>query len=322
MISQNPLRIAFLISHHVNLLDLCSPMQTFNTINQLPQHGGAFYESVLVSVEGGLITTSCGQKLMTSPVAVLDDSPLDTLIIAGGCADIEMSQPAQLVSEITRLAASARRICALSTGTFLLAATGLLAGRTVSVHWSWSHLLQQLYPDMKIDSDKIFIQDGSIWTSAGMTAGFDLALALVEEDSGHALSMEAARKLVMFIKRPGAQSQVSVSLAVQCSADSQFADLHSWMASNLCEDLRVSRLAEQVCMSPRTFARTYAQRVGRTPAKTIEAMRLEAACRALENTRTPIKRIAEKIGMISEQNMQRAFRRAFGISPRQYRSQL
>lgn len=314
--------MAFLVDQQVNLLDLCSPLQTFETINQFSEHGERRYESLVVSLHGGLITSSCGQKLMTAPIAALDDFPLDTLIITGGRAGVEHNEPAQLIAAIARLAPLARRTCALSTGVFLLAAAGQLTGRTVSAHWSWAHALQQRYPDMQIDSDRIFIRDGTIWTSAGMTAGLDLSLALIEQDYGHGMSMRAARQLVMFIKRPGVQSQVSVSLAVQSSGDSQFDDLHAWVASNLCEDLCVSRLAEKVCMAPRTFARTYTQRLGRTPAKTIEAMRLEAACRALENLATPLKRIAAKVGMLSEQTMHRAFKRAYGISPSQYRSRL
>jgi len=164
------------------------------------------------------------------------------------------------------------------------------------------------------------VSDGrAVWTSAGVTAGIDLALALIEEDLGHAVAMQAARRLVVFMKRPGGQSQFSAALAAQASAGGPFDALHSWMAVNLCDDLSVERLAERARMSARTFARRYVDEVGRTPAKTVSAMRLEAAARSLAESRNPLKRIALDCGFGNEQNLRRAFVRRFGVLPLDYR---
>ena len=190
----------------------------------------------------------------------------------------------------------------------------------VATHWDWVARLRGLYPAIQIDSDNIFIQDGSSWTSAGVTAGIDLTLALIEEDFGHQVAIETARQLVMFIKRSGGQSQFSVPLAAQAHDSGKFADLHAWIAAHLNDDLSVERLAEQAGMAPRTFARTYAGKLGRTPAKTVEAMRLEAACRALEETDLPLKSIAVSAGYIEEQNLRRVFQRQLGVSPTEYRN--
>jgi transcriptional regulator GlxA family with amidase domain len=171
-----------------------------------------------------------------------------------------------------------------------------------------------------MDSDSIFVRDGHIWTSGGVTAGIDLSLALIEEDLGHEVAIASARQLVMFVKRPGGQSQFSRPLALQATRTGTFAPLHGWIAANLDADLRVERLAERVGMSPRTFARTYVAEIGTTPARSVELIRLEAACRALEETSLPLKRIAAMTGLGSEQNLRRVIRRQFGIAPADYRA--
>ena len=176
---------------------------------------------------------------------------------------------------------------------------------------------------MRVDADPIFIRDTrdgrAVWTSAGVTAGIDLALALIEEDFGHALAMLAARRLVVFMKRPGGQSQFSATLDAQQCANGEFDALHAWMVTNLRGDLSVERLAERARMSARTFARRYVETVGRTPAKTVEALRLEAAARSLAQSRRPMKRIALDCGFGTEQNLRRAFVRRFGVPPLSYR---
>ena len=212
-----------------------------------------------------------------------------------------------------------RRVCSVCTGAFLLAAAGQLDGRHVATHWDWVARLGAQYPGIHIDADRIYIQDGPVWTSAGVSAGIDLTLALIEADFGHQVAIQTARQLVMFIKRSGGQSQFSVPLAAQLHDRGDFADLHAWMAAHLADDLSVERLAEHVGMSPRSFARSYVAKVGRTPAKTVEAMRLEAACRALEETDLPLKSIAAAAGHGDEQALRRAFQRQLGVSPTQYR---
>jgi len=223
------------------------------------------------------------------------------------------------VKWIKQRAPTVRRLCSVCTGAFLLAAAGQLDGRRVATHWDWVARLRTLHPKIHVDADKLFIHDGPIWTSAGVTAGIDLTLALIEEDFGHRVAIETARQLVMFIKRSGGQSQFSVPLEAQSGDTGSFAELHAWTAGNLHEDLRVERLAEKAGMSPRTFARVYAAKSGRTPAKMVEAMRLEAACRALEETSQPLKTIAAATGYAEEQNLRRVFLRKFGVTPSHYR---
>lgn len=318
---KKPCRVVLLAYDEMNLLDLCGPLQALVTASRsFGGRGPALYETIIASVDGGLITTGSGLAVMTVPLSSLDGVKIDTLIAPGGCKDAEFYAPPKLVSWIAQRAPKVRRLCSVCTGAFLLAAAGQLDGRRVATHWDWVARLRGLYPAIQIDSDKIFIQDGSTWTSAGVTAGIDLTLALIEEDFGHQVAIETARQLVMFIKRSGGQSQFSVPLAAQAHDSGKFADLHAWIAAHLNDDLSVERLAEQAGMAPRTFARTYAGKLGRTPAKTVEAMRLEAACRALEETDLPLKSIAVSAGYIEEQNLRRVFQRQLGVSPTEYRN--
>jgi transcriptional regulator GlxA family with amidase domain len=321
MAIKKPCRVVLLAYDEMNLLDLCGPLQALSTANVRCSRGkSVLYETIVASVDGGLITTGSGLAVMTVALASLDKLPIDTLIAPGGCKGDVFYAPPRLVKWIVQRAPKVRRLCSVCTGSFLLAAAGQLTGRRVATHWDWVARLKSLYPDIQVDADKIFIQDGSLWTSAGVSAGIDLTLALIEEDFGHQVAIETARQLVMFIKRSGGQSQFSVPLAAQSHVSGKFADLHAWIAAHLSDDLCVERLAEEVGMSPRTFARVYVGTLGRTPAKTVEAMRLEAACRALEETDMPLKRIAVTTGYVEEQNLRRVFQRQLGISPTQYRS--
>jgi transcriptional regulator GlxA family with amidase domain len=313
-------RIVLLAFDHMNLLDLSGPLQALATASRrFSGSGPTLYDTVVASVAGGLITTGCGLAVMTVPLASLDGLAIDTLIAPGGCKGEQFYAPPQLVSWIARRAPDVRRLCSVCTGAFLLAAAGQLDGRQVATHWEWVGRLKQLHPAIRIDANKIFIQDGTVWTSAGVTAGIDLTLALIDADFGHKVAIETARQLVMFIKRSGGQSQFSVPLAAQSIDGGTFAELHAWIAANLASDLCVERLAEQAGMAPRTFARMYVSKIGRTPAKTVEAMRLEAACRALEDTGLPLKRIAAAVGYGEEQTLRRVFQRQLGVSPAHYR---
>jgi transcriptional regulator GlxA family with amidase domain len=303
-----------------NLIDLSGPIQAFDSACRLHGRGDERpYEIIVASAAGGTVVTAPGLPVTTRSLASLGDDFIDTLIIPGGSVNGEPVVLPDLVSWVVERIATSRRICSVCTGAFTLAATGLLDGRRATTHWNSAARLRLRHPRVQVDPDPIFIKDGPIWTSAGVTAGIDLALALIEEDLGHDLALRTARQLVMFVKRPGGQSQFSVPLASQLSGDGSFVELHAWIADHLAGDLRVERLAEQAGMSPRTFARVYKSRVGRTPAKTVEAMRLEAACRALEATDMPIKRIAAQVGYGDEQRLRRAFQRDLGVSPMEYR---
>ncbi|MET3120887.1 transcriptional regulator GlxA family with amidase domain [Oxalobacteraceae bacterium GrIS 2.11] len=317
---KRPYRIVVLAHEHMNLLDLSGPVQTLSTANKrLSGTGPELYEIIVASVDGGLIMTSSGLQVMTQQLSALDATPIDTIIAPGGCKGDEYYAAPALIDWIRAHAASVRRLCSVCTGAFLLAAAGQLEGRRAATHWEWAQRLSQLHPAIDVDADKIFVKDGPVWTSAGVSAGIDLTLALIEEDFGHKVAIETARQLVMFMKRSGGQSQFSAPLEAQSGESDRFDELHSWIASHLDEQLTVERLAEQVGMSIRTFARSYSAQLGRTPAKTVEAMRVEAACRLLEETSYPMKRIASATGHVDEQNMRRVFMRRMGINPGQYR---
>lgn len=315
-----PCRVVVLAHEHMNLFDLAGPVQALATASRrFSGTGPALYEIVVASIDGGAITTSSGLQVMTAPLSGLDATPIDTILAPGGCKGEEYYTPPQLVGWVRQRAPTVRRLCSVCTGAFLLAAAGQLDGRRVATHWEWASRLTARHPAVRVDADKIFIKDGSIWTSAGVTAGIDLTLALIEEDFGHKVAIETARQLVMFMKRSGGQSQFSAPLVAQSQGCDRFVDLHAWIAAHLAEDLRVEQLASQAGMSPRTFARTYAAKLGCTPAKTVETMRIEAACRLLEETSYPLKRIAAATGHIEEQNLRRVFLRRLGVSPGQYR---
>ncbi|WP_034292727.1 GlxA family transcriptional regulator [Herbaspirillum sp. RV1423] len=319
------LRVVLLAYPGMNLIDLSGPLQSFVTAGRIGPAAGVgeprpLYEVRVLSAQGGALLTGAGLTVTTEPLEALDGQAIDTLIAPGGSVGEAFEADPALVAWIGKNAARARRVCSVCTGAFLLAAAGLLDGKRVTTHWDWALRLQQQYPAIEVDPEPIFIREGDIWTSAGVTAGIDLALALIEQDYGHKVAIATARQLVMFIKRPGGQSQFSVPLVSQSSENARFAELHAWIAGNLKNDLRVENLASRVNMSPRTFARTYVAEQGRTPAKTVEAMRLEAACRALEETDLPLKSIATETGHGEEQNLRRVFQRQLGVSPAQYRS--
>jgi transcriptional regulator GlxA family with amidase domain len=318
--AQRPLRVVLLAHDGMNLLDLAGPLQALATANRDAAAGGPVrYETIVASGDGGPVLTSSGLPVIAAPLSSLAEQVIDTLIVPGGCWGEEYAIDPALRDFIVSRAASVRRLCSVCTGAFLLAAAGQLDGRRVATHWAWLDKLKSRYPELDIDADSIFIRDGALWTSAGVSSGIDLTLALIEEDFGPRVAIDAARQMVVFMKRAGGQSQFSVPLAAQ-ARDHGFVELHAWMAANLGADLSVPRLAERAAMAPRTFARAYAAKVGRTPAKTVELMRLEAACRALEDTVLPLKSIAVQAGYGDEQTLRRAFQRQLGTSPATHRA--
>jgi transcriptional regulator GlxA family with amidase domain len=312
-------QVAMLAFDGVNLLDVAGPLQAFAGVERLGTCTSP-YEITLISERGGPIQTSAGVPLLTEPLISAEDRRIDTLIIPGGSPNGAPATPPVLVDFIRRKSKSVERVCSVCTGAFMLAESGLLDGRRAATHWGWADHFRARYPRVRLDSDAIFVREGRIWSSAGVTAGIDLTLALIQQDLGHAVSIGVARQLVVFLKRPGGQSQYSAPLASQAAASPAFAELHAWMAGRLKEDLRVERLAEHCGMSTRTFARTYAAQVGATPARTLETMRLEAARRALEDGVASLKRVAVDVGYGDEQNLRRAFLRRLGVTPLEYRA--
>jgi transcriptional regulator GlxA family with amidase domain len=326
-----PRLIVVLAFEDVQLLDVAGPVQTFASANEMicgtrgaPSHG-APYRIVVASRRGGPIRSSSELPLMTQPIAkAVGKRRIDTLIIPGGAGVHDAARDARTVDWVRRQASTARRTASVCTGAFLLAETGILAGRRVTTHWKFCARLQQQYPDLQVDPDPIYMRNDRVWTSAGVTTGIDLSLALVQEDLGRKVAMQVARHLVVFLNRPGGQSQFSASLEAQTAAadgnaPNHFAPLHGWIAENVAGDLRVERLAEQAGMAPRTFARIYAATMGITPARMVEKIRVEAVRRSLEETDKPIKHIAAICGFGQEERLRRAFARQVGTTPAEYR---
>ncbi len=210
---------------------------------------------------------------MSAALASLEDAAIDTLMAPGGCRGDMYEASAALVTWVAARGKTVRGLCSICTGAFLLVAAGQLEGRRAATRWDWAARLSSLYPSVHVDADPIFVRDGNVWSSAGVTAGIDLTLALIEDDHGHRLAIDAARQMVVFVKRLGGQSQFSATLSAQSSTGGDFAELHGWMAAHLHEDLRVEVLADWMNMAPRTFARVYRSRCGVTPAKAVEMLR-------------------------------------------------
>ncbi|MCG8691127.1 MAG: DJ-1/PfpI family protein [Minwuiales bacterium] len=304
----------------VQLLDVAGPMDCFAAAYLPAAAGEAPYRLTLVSKDGGAVVTSSGIRLDTVPLSDIRAGEIDTLMVPGGPATRDVVDDAALVGWIARVAEGAGRVCSVCSGAYLLAAAGLLDGRRAVTHWYLCDDLKARYPQVDVEPDAIFVRDGRIWTSAGVTAGIDLALAIVEADLGRRIAMEIARHLVVYFKRPGGQSQFSALLASQsAAADGRFDELQRWLAENLERDLGVDRLAERAGMSPRNFARLYKQEVGTTPARFVESLRLEAARQALEETAKSLGWIARRFGFGNEERMRKSFQRRFGVAPSRYR---
>ena len=303
----------------VQLLDVAGPVQVFSDASYWAARPRMAppYEIRVIAPEGVQIRATSGLIFATER---LPDpaGPLDTLIVAGGQGVMRAAEDASLIGWLKLRAGAARRTASVCTGAFLLAAAGLLDKRRAVTHWEYCDLLSRRHPAVMVEPDPIFVRDGPIWSSAGVTAGIDLALALVEEDFGRAIALRVARHLVVFLKRPGGQAQFSAALSLQ-SADDHFADLQDWLVEHLAEKLPLSRLASQAAMSERTFLRRYREATGLTPARAIERLRVEAARQFLTETRLPAKRIAARCGFGSEETMRRSFVRLQGVSPQDYR---
>jgi transcriptional regulator GlxA family with amidase domain len=307
----------------VSLLDLAGPLEAFRVASTFdgPRGHRAFYECSVVSMRGGPVSTANGVALVTDSVRSLSRTQIDTLIVPGAFLVDDVTRDRDMVRWVGKRAVTCRRVCSVCIGSFLLAAAGVLDGRRAATHWMHAPLLAARYPQVAVEPDAIFVRDGRVWSSAGVTTGIDLALALIEQDAGRQVAMNVARVLVVYLKRAGGQSQYSALLAAQAQAESEtFDPLDRWIAEHLKEDLRVDALAERVHMSPRNFARAYAEKRGRTPAKAVEAIRVEAARRRLEETEHRIESIAAQSGFSSEEQMRCSFIRLLGIPPREYRN--
>ncbi|WP_426182546.1 GlxA family transcriptional regulator [Pseudomonas sp. TWRC1-2] len=311
--------IHVLAFNNAQVLDVTGPLQVFATTNDLARQRGQPlpYAVSVIAAQAEPVMTSAGLALVAEPLPAAD-APCDTLVIAGGWGVYGAAEDAALVDWVTQKARHTRRMTSVCTGAFLLAASGLLDGCRVATHWTRCEELARKFPSLTVEANPIFIRQGSVWTSAGVTAGIDLCLALVEEDLGRAVALEAARHLVVFLKRPGGQAQYSVALSLQ-KGDSRFADLHAWMAENLTLDLNIPTLAAQAGMSERSFVRHYRAETGQTPARAVELIRVETARRQLADSTASIKRIAVQCGFGCEETLRRSFLRALEVTPQAYR---
>jgi transcriptional regulator GlxA family with amidase domain len=308
----------------ISLLDLAGPLEAFRVASTFggPSPSGrlATYECSVVSVRGGPVKTANGVVLVTDSVRTLSRTQIDTLIVPGAFLVDDVTRDRDLVQWVRKKAPTCRRVCSVCVGSFLLAAAGVLDGRRAATHWMHAPLLATRHPQVAVEPDAIFVHDGRVWSSAGVTTGIDLALALIEEDAGRQVAMNVARMLVVYLKRSGGQSQYSALLAAQAESDSDsFSELERWIVEHLKSDLSVDALANRVHMSPRNFARVYAAKRGRTPAKMVEAIRVDAARRRIEETDDRIDSVAERCGFSSEEQMRCAFLRTLSIPPRDYR---
>ncbi|AVA25949.1 helix-turn-helix domain-containing protein [Rhizobium sp. NXC24] len=309
--------IEILAFEDAQLLDVTGPLQVFTSANEEALAAGQPrpYDAIAVAMNGQTGTTS-GLTLATA-LLPQDDEPIDTLMVAGGVGVNKACEETALIDWIRRRSASARRIASVCSGAFLLAEAGLLDGRRAVTHWNRCREFSKRFPNVRLEPDPIFIQDGNIWTSAGVTAGIDLALALVEADLGRKLALAVARELVVFLKRPGGQAQFSTMLSLQESGD-RFDRLHGWIIDNLRADLSLPALAERANMSARSFSRHYRQATGRTPARAVEDIRVEAVRRLLEQGLS-VRQARIRCGFGSEETMRRSFLRAFGTTPQAFR---
>jgi transcriptional regulator GlxA family with amidase domain len=301
------------------VLDVTGPLQVFASANSWALEAGmaAPYRVHVVARTSPVLTNS-GLALLAEPLPRAG-AALDTLVVAGGSGVQRAIEDAALIRWLAQRARRARRVVSICTGAFLLGAAGLLQGRRAATHWRACAELARRNPSTRVETNPIYVRDGSVWTSAGVTAGIDLSLALIEQDVGHRIAMAVARDLVVFLKRPGGQAQFSSVLALQ-SHDDTFDRLHAWMAEHLDHDLSVPRLADRASMSVRTFVRRYRAATGQSPARAVERLRVEAAQRLLAASDLSIKRVAQRCGFGTEETLRQSFQRQLAVAPRDFRS--
>jgi len=310
-------RIIVVVVPPVDELDLVGPLQVFNSVNRLA--GRKIYATEVVTNsdcltiegEGGVLTF--GAKHHFNKV----EGPFDSALLVCGLTSRSVRDPA-LSAWLKKRASEVRRLGAVCVGAFLLAEAGLLNGRAATTHWRFGHEMASRFPRVRVQHEPLWVKDGNIYTSAGISAGIDLALAWVEEDCGAGLAHEAARELVLFLRRPGGQPQLSVSLASQASDMMSIHEIQIWIAEHLQTKLSVEDLAGRISMSVRNFERVFTREVGTTPSQYVLQMRVEAARRDLERTQKGLKQVASAAGFGSVDVMRRAFLRLLGLTPRRY----
>lgn len=314
--------VAFVVYPGFELLDVSGPASVFNGANRAlrQREKPDFYKVMLASARGGGVESSSGVTLETRPIGDLKPAEVRTILIAG--AEREHLLPAvadaALRAALPNLAGTAERFGSVCTGGFVLAALGLLDGRRVATHWDSCEPFAATFPRVEVDPDALFVTDGRLWTSAGVTTGIDMALAMIARDLDASIAGEVAKRLVLYARRPGYQSQFSPVLKAQVKGGSPFADLIGWIQSNLDAPLDVPSLAERAGLTERTFHRRFAAATGQTPARFVETARLDAA-RMLLSRGLSLKAVAAQVGLFPPARLAEAFERRFGIAPRLFR---
>jgi transcriptional regulator GlxA family with amidase domain len=323
-VAHAPRRIVLVAFPGVQALDVTGPYEVFAGASLWAAGrrgaGTAGYAVEIVAPHAGPVRAHSGLRLVADRAFGAVRGGVDTLLVAGGDGTRDAMGDPLLRAWLRRMAPRVRRLGSVCTGTFVLAEAGLLDGRRVTTHWAACDLLARRYPGLQVEADRIYVRDGRIWTSAGVTAGMDLALALVEEDLGREAALAVARRLVLFLRRPGGQSQFSAQLATQAADREPLRELQTWIAEHPDADCAVPALARRVAMSPRHFARVFTAEVGVTPARFVERVRVEAARRRLEESDDGVDRIAATCGFGTAESMRRAFLRAVRVSPAAYRA--
>lgn len=315
MAHRGPQRIGIVAFDGVEALDVTGPWEVLHTAGAIARRTP---ELICITGDGRDVRGSSGLAYAAGR-AIADVDDLDTLIVAGGLGIEGALEDRGLIGGIARLAAGARRTAGVCSGAFLLAEAGLLDGRRATTHWAHCARLAERYPGVEVDPDPIFIRDGAVLTSAGVTAGMDLALALVEEDHGREVALQTARMLVVYARRPGGQSQFSVQLVTGSASDPPLRELQAWIAEHPDEDLSVGALAGRMHLSERQLGRIFRRELGASPADYVERVRIERARTLLEAESDPLELVASRCGFASAEVMRRAFHRRLGASPREYR---
>lgn len=320
-----PKRIGIVVFPDCQILDATGPAGVFGSANVQAQAGDdtpPSYDVLFVAPRKGPVGTSAGVSLYADHAAKdLPKLKLDTLICAGGKGSKPHAEDARFMSYLAEAAPTCRRVVSVCSGAFLLAAAGLLDGRRAATHWAHCRELQDRYPDIIVDEKPIFVRDGNVYTSAGVTAGLDLSLALVQEDLGPKVAAAVARDMVMFVRRPGNQAQFSRHLWIEGATDGRLKETIQWAVDNIGADITVAVLADRAAMSLRSFHRHFKEQLGVPPARLLTELRLESAKRFLEQSTLAMTEVAARSGFVAEDRMRRAFVAAYGVAPSTYRQQ-
>jgi transcriptional regulator GlxA family with amidase domain len=310
--------IAIVVPQNAQPLDIAGPLDAFLEANrQAPSKCN--YAVRLLSIEPDRLVKAGNMSLLTDGSIFDDQEDIDTLLVASTPDYMQAYSAAAVHAWLRRLAPRTRRYGSVCTGAFFLGAAGLLDGLNVTTHWQHAAELAERFPEAKVAPDQIFVQDGALWTSAGVTAGIDLTLKLIEDDHGREVALSVGRRLVVFLKRPGGQSQFSAHLAAQVATESRIQAVQHWILDHLPMELGVTTLASRAAMSVRNFTRVFQEEAGMTPADFVEMARVDAARRLLEDTDKPLQRVASSCGFANPDTMRRAFLRRIGTGPSEYR---